>query len=613
MKIKKKKRGGFFGWLAGRSMESKLMFVFTVSIVAASALTYGILSDVVLKNYQNQLLFSASQSYEQASQFLENSLASLSSSADAMYYNQEMQKYLTLISEKSREEDIAFQYQQMYGMQNILYSYSSCQQNDLRISLYVPENLIFSQQNDFFFSLDSLKNNPKILHCLNLNCWIEPENIPFCADVVNKERISLVRKIYNSANAKETIALLRVSVPVSVFQNIVKNSNITRQGTVMIFDDQKKTLISSNQSLISEKAFSAQADKLSLSDSPHSWSELSLEGKKYYVKLSPLGETGWTFAAIIPRDEILSITHQIGFILMLVLSGLILAVCFFSYYFSRRFTLRIRRLSQQMEVVQAGNLEGKIENHDVDEIGKLIDNFNIMEEKLSNYQREIFEKGKAIKSLELNALQSQINPHFLYNTLDLINWESLEYDVPQIGELSRSLARFYKLSLNHGRDIISLGEELEHASIYTNIQNCRFDSRIHLQIDVPRYVLRAKIPKIILQPLVENSIQHGLLENMDDYVLDIYITAKISRNPETELAEIYLTVQDNGAGMSAGQLNGILFSAPDSSHGYGVQNVHSRLQLYFGDGYGLSYQSVLGEGTVATVYFPFQPMEGAES
>lgn len=592
-------------WLTGHSMESKLMLVFTAAIIAASIPTYALLYFAVSQNYQKQLLFSANQSFEQSYQFLKNRLDALSTSADAIYYNEEVPKNLMQLADSKYQKDISFQYREMYAIQNILYSYSTCQQNDLRISLYVPDDLVFSKQNDYFFSLDSLKQDKKILAQPGHNLWLAPETIPFSSDVSEKKRISLLRKISSTGNVTDTVGLLRVSMPASVFENILANSNITRQGAVMIFDEKKNILVSSNQAVLKKMGLGSGGKNWSLLDAPHSWDELSLGGENYYIKLATLENTGWKFVALIPSGELLWQIQRNSRILFFVLSFLIIAVCIFSYRFSRRFTLRIRHLSRQMEIVDGGNLNGKIENHDVDEIGRLTDHFNDMLERLRNYQQEVFEKGKALKSAELNALQSQINPHFLYNTLDLINWEAMESDAPEIAEISCSLARFYKLSLNRGKDMTPIEDEVEHASLYVNIQNLRYDSRIHLNIDMPKPILQAVIPKIVLQPLVENSIQHGLLENMDDKVLEISMKGKVEPNSITERGDILIIIRDDGVGMTSEQLANILSSDADISHGYGVQNVHRRLQLCYGKDYGLSYQSTLGQGTTVMIRIPF--------
>ena len=190
-----------------------------------------------------------------------------------------------------------------------------------------------------------------------------------------------------------------------------------------------------------------------------------------------------------------------------------------------------------------------MENTIPDEVGRLMESFNYMVSELESSNKRVFESGAALKGAELRALQAQINPHFLYNTLDLMNWEALEHDVPELAELSRSLARFYKLSLNKGRDMVPVSDELEHVSLYIQIQNYRFDARIQLTLEVPEQYHSYMMPKLVLQPLVENAIQHGISEEMDRRILHIHITGR--QTQEDGRTEFQIIVTDDGVGMSS--------------------------------------------------------------
>ena len=198
----------------------------------------------------------------------------------------------------------------------------------------------------------------------------------------------------------------------------------------------------------------------------------------------------------------------------------------------------------------------------------------------------------------MSLIQEQINPHFLYNTLDLIKWKAVDADVPVISDIIYKLSDFYKLSLNNGREFVTISEEIRHVTDYVQLQNYRFETDIQLIVEMPDELLGCKIPKITLQPLIENSIQHGFI--VKDDKRDCYIELYGWRDG----GDITLLIKDNGAGIPREQLEHILSSRESShTHGYGIRNIHERIRLYCGEGYGLSYESSLLEGTSVTVRF----------
>lgn len=206
------------------------------------------------------------------------------------------------------------------------------------------------------------------------------------------------------------------------------------------------------------------------------------------------------------------------------------------------------------------------------------------------------EDEKEKRGLELSLMQAQINPHFLYNTLEMIRWKALDAGLSEIDDIIRRLSSFYRLSLNDGREMVSVEDEIRHVENYVELQNYRFGSEIQLDIQIPEELASCRIPKITLQPLVENSIQHGFFEKnrKTDCTVEIYGWKEGSR--------VTLMVQDNGAGMPQETLEQLLTkSERGEAHGYGIRNIHERIQLYCGKEYGLSFDSLEGEGTTVFI------------
>ena len=230
-----------------------------------------------------------------------------------------------------------------------------------------------------------------------------------------------------------------------------------------------------------------------------------------------------------------------------------------------------------------------------------------MTKELRKLMLEQYRLGKNVKTAELRALQAQINPHFLYNTLDLINWEAMDYNAPEIMEIARNLARFYRISLNKGRQIVRVEEELNHVRAYVRIENYHFDDAIHLEIEAEEGVEELACINIILQPFVENAIMYSIAKAPDREECNIHIRAV------REGEDLVFRITDNGFGMTPEQIERIFEeNSYDVSHGYGAKNVNFRIKLCYGEEYGVFYESEVGKGTTVTVRVPALTPEEAE-
>ena len=224
--------------------------------------------------------------------------------------------------------------------------------------------------------------------------------------------------------------------------------------------------------------------------------------------------------------------------------------------------------------------------------------FNKMASRISELIEEKYKMGQEVKSAELKALQAQINPHFLYNSLDLINCIAIKHNVPSIVTMVNSLARFYKISLSRGVDVIPIKDEISHITLYVQIQNMRFDNKIQLNLQIDEAVYSYKILKILLQPIIENSIVHGILEKKEKCGI-ITVTGKLENNT------VIFTIEDNGIGMTEEKIRSILSeNSTGYSGNYGVKNINDRIKLYYGNDYGLKYTSEPGKGTTVEVRIP---------
>ncbi|MDD4680073.1 MAG: sensor histidine kinase, partial [Clostridia bacterium] len=230
-----------------------------------------------------------------------------------------------------------------------------------------------------------------------------------------------------------------------------------------------------------------------------------------------------------------------------------------------------------------------------DEIGYLYRQFDIMMDEIDSLYKDIYESKIKQKEIELKALQAQINPHFLYNTLSSINWMAIDINANDISHAINALAKYYRFTLSKGKEIIPIYNEIEQVKAYIDIEKIRFGKKFDLIYDIDEGAYKYLTPKLILQPFVENSIKHSL-EHID-YKCVITIIAEETEN------EIRFKITDNGKGIEKNILLQLKSGALSNS-GYGIKNVVERINLLYGDKYGVSIESEAYRGTCITVNIP---------
>jgi two-component system sensor histidine kinase YesM len=236
-----------------------------------------------------------------------------------------------------------------------------------------------------------------------------------------------------------------------------------------------------------------------------------------------------------------------------------------------------------------------------DEIGELTDSYNYMATRQNLLVKRQQETAEELRLSEIGALQAQINPHFLYNTMDMINWLSQSGEQDKVTHAIQTLSNFYKLTLSRKDPITDLRSEIEHVRLYIELQNMRFEDKIRFNADIPDELMSVRLPKLTLQPIVENSILHGILEKESQEGIIV-----IAAWEEDEDAVILIS--DDGVGMDEAALSSVLSGDNKDATGtnIAVSNTHRRLQMLFGRDYGLSYRSAVNEGTEVEIRVPLK-------
>nr|MCR5753305.1 sensor histidine kinase [Acetatifactor sp.] len=262
---------------------------------------------------------------------------------------------------------------------------------------------------------------------------------------------------------------------------------------------------------------------------------------------------------------------------------------------TRSITSRIHLLRNQMMKTQMGIIK-KVEGTEYynDEIGQLIRRYNEMVGKVEELMQEQYVLGQEKTGAELKALQSQINPHFLYNTLDMINWMAQKNETENIRDVVQAMSKFYRLTLSKGKDIVSIGDEIKMCEAYMEIQKRRYRGKILYEVEVDEEIEKYLIPKITLQPFLENAIVHGINEKED-------ARGVVILNGWMEDGRITLSVTDDGTGMKENETK----KTHSGSH-YGLDNISKRLELFYGEKIPVLVESSMGVGTCVVINIPIR-------
>lgn len=314
----------------------------------------------------------------------------------------------------------------------------------------------------------------------------------------------------------------------------------------------------------------------------------------YIILCEQSNTTGWTVWLYQPVGLAGEAMRPIG-----VMAGVTILICIFAAvlaYFitSGMVSSRIERLTHFMQEVQEGSMDMQMESDDRDEIGMLYRGFGSMMKRIRTLINEVYLSKITQKEAELKALQAQINPHFLYNTLSLINWKALEAGEEDISRMTLALSTFYRTALNRGRNVLQVETELSNTRAYLEIQSMLHDGDFDYEIEAQTEILQCESLNLILQPLVENAIHHGIEEKTDG-------RGKITVRGWKEDNCVWFMVEDNGVGMEQEVADKILTM---ESKGYGVRNVDERIRLCYGEKYAMKVESVVGKGTKMTIHFP---------
>lgn len=589
------------------SMHKRMMLYFAVPLILMQILLCSLCYPQVVRRYREKTDYSMEQSVSQAISFTESYLRNMTYLANMVEDNGVIQNTLSADG-FGEERPYMEQWLEYYELNKEFNSYE-ISNSIYRFCLYVPDEVMYAGNQYYFDGVSRLKERSDYVDLrYALNTGEDYVAISRERDGVDQQdtsqMVTLYHRIASKKEKEEELGICSISVSAKYFQDIMKNANITSEGLVYLMSENGRMITSSNSSILQKM----QKKGILLNYGAELFMEKKKEGQKeYYITRQNVDGASWQMILIIPESEYEDQYRFLWLSAALMLGSMIAVIVLMSYLLSGYYVGRLKKLNAEMTGLESGNLNANLPiTTEEDEIEEIYHNFNGMVQEVQRLMQEHYQLGKEVKMAEVRALQAQINPHFLYNTLDLINWISMDYGAEEIGTLTWNLARFYRLSLNHGKSLISIGEEVEHVEVYVNIENYHFYNAISLEVDVPEELKSYACLNIILQPFVENAIVHGIAEKPDIESCEIRIRAR------REEQDIIFSVQDDGPGVDVEQMQKeTQQDIRTAQHGYGVRNINFRLKLCFGEKYGVTYLES-EKGTHVEIKIPVMTIAEAE-
>ncbi len=418
--------------------------------------------------------------------------------------------------------------------------------------------------------------------------------------VIRGERpwvITVSRGVRNFTGSGNREGVVFIDLNYSAISELCDQNSIGSKGYVFLLDQDGNVVYHPQQQQLYNELQTENID-LVMNTDKETLMDGSGDNARIYT-ISRSEKTGWTVVGCTNVAELLKDSKKARSIYVLVAAILVVVALVLSNFIARNITRPLQQLRDSMARVQEGDFgAAEVEVTSRNEVGSLTRSFNVMTSRIQELMKQnIYEQQQKRKS-ELKALQSQINPHFLYNTLDSIIWMAEGKKNEEVVVMTASLARLLRQSISNEEEQVPIGQEVEYARSYLTIQKMRYKDKLEFQIQVDAQIMRVPIIKLVLQPLIENAIYHGLKYKEGKGLLIV----RGYREGENAV----LQIKDNGAGMDEQTLSHIFekHKVNYRSNGVGVYNVQKRLQLYYGMDYGITYSSKQGEGTTASIVIP---------
>lgn len=412
------------------------------------------------------------------------------------------------------------------------------------------------------------------------------------------DEVISITKVIKDDN-QDTNSVILLDIKLKSLEDNLKSIKIGNDGFVYILDKNHKIIFAPDNEIVyrikHEEVLSNGIDGI----------VLNIKDQLYQSMYKSIPELNWNVIGVFSLSNIYDVVYTLQWNIIFVSITMIIIIVIASKQFDKKITMPILELNKTMKIVESGKLDVKFDYESNDEIGSLGNSFNSMILEVNKLIELVELEHEKTRQAEFRIMQSQINPHFLYNTLDTINWIAKEYNVKDIEDIVMALTKLFRITLNNGKEFISLEDEINHVKSYLIIQKMRYEDLFEYKIDVDEDIKKYSVIKLIMQPLVENAIYHGIKEGSNKGLIEISL--------KKEEDNLIINVKDNGAGLLPDKVKEInnMFNTRKCVLGFGLYNINQRITHKFGDKYGLKIDSVKNKYTVLTLIHPI--IEGGKN
>lgn len=572
------------------SIKTKLLVVSFALILLPLSITCMIMFYNITNMIAESIFKVSGLSLDYTAQVLADRLATAQNIANAISSNLEVNRILS-------EDPKDYNFDDQLTDSKFLLALLSTQERDsriLRARLTVNDGLLYSNGDYHFINNKNREGYPwadsKVSGTAFL--WTSDNGSGSQGYTGSVKAISCIKQIHNLNNYDNIIGAVSVDISESEIKAILSRADLTKEAFIFAVSSDKEVLAKTG-SIADETKILKNLVSLENTDRV----EINISGHEYQVQVKTLEGFGWNMISCMPM-ELLQKERNRMLVFTLVLMVTLTVVTFLLGYLLYKSSLkRIQNIVAAMKGAQDGKLDVRLLVHGEDEIGKIEQNYNHMITRIEELIEETLSLVQRARDAELKSLQAQINPHFLYNTINTISWTAMDYGAHKVCKMLKAMSDFYKLSIQKGMQEVSVEDEIRHVEAYIELQNMRYDNAIIFELDIPAALRKCRMLNMILQPLVENSILHGIMARSEK-------KGKIVLHGEIEGEDVVLTIEDDGVGIDAETLENMEAALPNHED-YGIYNINERLMIRFGAKYKLHFESRQGLGTRVEVRLPW--------
>lgn len=586
----------FFPLFPLKSIQSNISLAFSLLILTAIVLTSLVSYQVSVaavernsKGYIEEIIKQVNLNIQSYVDNMENISLLAMTNKNVKYYISD-NSFISAENRRMYEKQISDLFQAiLYTRQDIasimVFGYNGRFVSDRRITSLNPNTELEEQA---WYQMAKAAGGQSVVSAPHVQSLIENEY---------RWVVSLSREL-KSTDGITAEGVFLVDLNLSIINDICNNINLGKKGYLFIVDKQGNIVYHPQQQLIDSKLRSESITEVLQAASGESFTVNQGDGKRIYSVQDT--NFGWRIAGVAYTDDLIASKDNLrNSIIFYSLCGLAFSLLI-SLGLSHRLSKPIRVLQSDMKQVEKGNFDIQTEIGQMNEIGQLGRSFNLMVSRTKFLMEETILGQENKRKSELLLLQSQINPHFLYNTLDSIVWMAEQKQHEEVVLMTSALAKLFRASITKDQELIPIRVEMEHITNYLLIQKMRYNDELNYVIDIDEAILGFKTLKILLQPFVENAIYHGIrnMYGMDDGL----ITIRGRQSGD----QVIFEVEDNGHGMTPEQVGRLFFRGEEDNRnqGIGIRNVNERIKLYFGHEYGIQIRSEIEEGTCITIVIP---------